>query len=206
MTNYTKVEVMNIVENFLMDTPNPINEDWKRLIEAHPDHAKDIADAAIFQSSFSEINDEEDMVFDQRAYDSSVSRVLNLVYQMPSPDLLTASQKLESIKGPKQIKCIVKEIGIGPYPVLLNGILAGRILAPSAVLASLSNFLELPITLLTQVIQSKFEQSVVPSFKSIESKPELKTKPTNWKEAVRSLELSEVETVRLLKLVDEDDE
>jgi hypothetical protein len=203
MTNTFKVEAKYIVENFLMDYPNPNTKDWSTLIDTHPEFAQEIADAAIFHGSFNDTNTNEDVAFDQKAYDATISQVLNHVYQTPSPSVLEANQKIEAIKGP-QIKIISITIGIGPYPVLLNGILAGRILAPNSVLNSLSNFLKVPILALQQVFQSKFEQSVIPSFKSTESKPEVKTNSKSWEAAVRSLELSADETVRLLKLSDED--
>ncbi|MGZ8982329.1 MAG: hypothetical protein ACXW11_00065 [Methylotenera sp.] len=203
MTNIIKVEANNLVENFLIDTPNPSSDDWKSLISAHPEYAKEIADAAIFQGSFGETNESVDIAFDQGAYDATISRVLNLVYQTPSAVILKANQKLESIKGP-QIKNISVEIGIGSNPSLLNGILGGRIIAPNNLLASISDYLKLPIAILMQVIQAKFEQSAVPSFKSVERKPELRTKPKDWEEAVRDLKLSAAETARLLKFADED--
>lgn len=203
MTNTIKTEATNIVENFLMDYPNPNSKDWSLLIDANPEFAQEIADAAIFHSSFDDANIDQNIVFDQAAYDATISRVINHVYQTASPSINEADQKIEAIKGP-QIKSISVEIGIGPYPVLLNGILAGRILAPTSVLNSLSNFLKVPVLALQQIFQSKFEQSVIPSFKSTDSKPEVKTNSKSWEAAVRSLELSADETARLLKLSDED--
>lgn len=203
MTNTIKAEAKNIVENLLMDYPHPNSKDWSILIDAHPEFAQEIADAAIFYSSFDDANSDQNTVFDQAAYDATISRVINHVYQTPSPSITEANQKIEVIKGP-QIKSISVEIGIGPYPALLNGILAGRILAPRSVLNSLSNFLKVPILTLQQVFQLKFEQSVVPSFKSTDSKPVVKTNSKNWEEAVLSLELSADETARLLKLSDQD--
>lgn len=203
MTNTIKTEARNIVENFLMDYPNPNSKDWSLLIDANPEFAQEIADAAIFHSSFDDANIDQNIAFDQAAYDATISQVINQVYQTPSPSITEISQKVEAIKGP-QIKSISVEIGIGPYPVLLNGILAGRILAPNSVLNSLSDFLRVPILALQQVFQLKFEQSVVPSFKSTDSKPEVKTNSKSWNAAVLSLELSPAETARLLKLSDKD--
>jgi len=203
MTNTFKVEAKNIVDNFLTDYPNPITQDWSRLIDKYPEFAQDIADLAIFHGSFSDININEDLAFDQKAYDATISQVINYAYKTPSPIVLEANQKVEAIKGP-QIKSISITIGIGPYPALLNGILAGRIVAPSSVLNSLSNFLNISILVLQQVFQSKFEHSVVPSFKSTDGKPEVKINSKSWEAAVRSLELSADETARLLKISEKD--
>jgi hypothetical protein len=68
----------------------------------------------------------------------------------------------------------------------------------------LSNFLEVPRLTLQQVFQLKFEQSVVPSFKSAEGKPEVQTGTKSWEEAVLSLKLADDETLRLLKFSDQD--
>lgn len=201
MTNSIKIEAMTIVENYLMDNPNPSNQDWKSLINTHPEFAKEIAEAAVFQSSFDDAINEEDMVFDQASYDATISRVLNLVHKASSPAILEANQKLEAIKGP-QIKSISVGIGIGSNPSLLNGVLAGRIIPPNKVLVSISNYLELSTALLTQIFQTKSEQLAVPSFKSSENKPELRIKPKQWEEAVRELELSHDETTRLLKFAE----
>lgn len=203
MTTNINIEAKDLIENFLTDMPSPSKQDWGVLIDANPEFAREIVDAAILYSSFDDTNIDQDTVFDQTAYDATISSVLNHLYQTPSHSILEADKKIEAIKGAK-IKSTLVEIGMGPYPVLLNGILAGRILAPVSILSLLSNFLEVPRLTLQQVFQLKFEQSVVPSFKSVDGKPEVQTRTKSWEEAVLSLKLADDETLRLLKFSDQD--
>ncbi len=204
MMKPNKDEAERLVEDFLIENPNPQTSDWKRLIDAHPQHASAIADSALAYGSADEAAEASSQLsFNDALFNATISRVLNLVHQTPSPILETAQRKVAEIQGPA-VKKIALEIGIGPYASLLSGVLVGRTLAPGRILAALGRRLDVPLAALSEVFRQSFAMSEVPAFKSLNGKPKLLTQPMTWEQTVRAMNLLPDETDRLLKLSDED--
>jgi hypothetical protein len=202
MTTLNRDEAASVIEDFLIDNPTPQTGDWKRLIDAHPQYAGAIANAALVcGSADADPGDDVERLSDDALFNATISRVLNLVHQTRSPVLAAAQQKVIAIQGPTARKVAV-EIGIGPYPSLLSGILVGRTLVPSGVLAALGNRLAVPVAVLAELFARSFRQSEVPAFKAPDGQPQLLMEPLSWDCAVRALKLPPEETERLLRLSD----
>lgn len=205
MTNRNKDEADRLIEDFLIDNPNPMTSDWKRLIDAHPQHAGAIADAALAHGGPEEANEAgTQLQFNDLLFNATISRVLNLVHQTPSPLLDAAQKKVAEIQGPAAKKVAV-EIGIGPYASLLSGILVGRTLAPRRILAALGRRLDVPMAALAELFKRSFAMSEVPAFKSLDDQPRLMTQPSTWEHAVQAMNLPTKETQRLLQLTDDEE-
>lgn len=205
MTNTNHAEAERLIVDFLNQHANPSTKDWKTLLERFPQHAAAITNAAIVRS----VGDAADASAEQYELDTelanrTVSKALNKLRLMPSLNLEAAKKKVASIKKPAARKQTAIEVGIGPYPMLLNGVLSGRTKAPFKVLGALAAMFEVPRLALNEVFRQSFEESVVPAFKGGDSKPQVAAKPVSWEEAVRGLKLSDEETTRLLKLREED--
>jgi hypothetical protein len=193
-------EVSRLVEAFLNDHPRPTTADWKILIDAHPGFASDIANAALLYTDVEDLESEaRARPLNQAAFDKTISLVLNRVYETPSPLIKEAKARVDAIKGPA-VKSIAVELGIGPYPSLLNGILVGRTSGPRHVMRALSDKWNIAISTLSELFNITFQNSEVAA---TERKPQLSLRPASWEEAVRALNLSPEETNRLLKLDDE---
>lgn len=204
MTNQYKNEIGHIIEDFLIDHHNPETCDWKELINAHPEHAGVIADAALSLRCATDLEDvANEWPLNQSAFNNTISMVQNLVHQTPSPVLTDAKRRVAAIQGPT-VKKVAIEIGIGPYPSLLSGILVGRTVGPTVVVKALAAKLEIPLSTLTELFRRTFFESEVPAFKSPDGQPQLATKPATWEQAVNVLDLTPEETTRLLKMSDED--
>lgn len=200
MTKRNQDEAARLVEDFLIDSPNPQTSDWKRLIDAHPQHAAAIADAALAHAEDAGEADTP-MPFNEALFNSTISRVLNLVHQTPSPLLEEAQKKVAEIQGPTTKKVAV-EIGIGPYGSLLSGVLVGRTVAPHRILAALGRQLNVSMSALAESFRRNFAVSEVPAFKAPDGQPRLMTQPSTWEQAVRAMNLPPEETQRLLQLSD----
>lgn len=202
MTNQDKNEIGHIVEDFLIDHPSPKNNDWKALIDAHPEYAGTIADAALANRGSVELEAAaRDWPLNQSAFDKTISFALNLVHQVPSPLLEEAKQRVAAIQGPT-VKKVAVELDIGPYPSLLSGVLVGRTHAPKRLLKALAAKLEVSPLTLVELFKRTFSASEIPAFKSPNGKPQLAAQPSTWKQAVIALDLPPEETARLLKLSD----
>ena len=203
MTNRYEDEAARLVDDFLFENPNPQTSDWKRLIDAHPQLAGAIADAALAHSGTDEAAEGGNpLPFNDALFNATISRVLNLVHQTPSPILEAAQRKVAEIQGPAA-KHVAVEIGIGPYASLLSGVLVGRTLAPIRILAALGRRLDVPSVALSELFRQTFAMSEVPAFKSPDGQPRLLTQPRTWEQSVRAMNLSPEETERLLQLSDE---
>lgn len=203
MTNQYKDEIGHLIENFMFDHHSPEISDWKKLIDAHPEHADAIADAAFAHRGSANLEDvANEWPLNQSAFNNTISMVQNLVHQTPSPVLADAKRRVVAIQGPT-VKKVAIELGIGPYPSLLSGILVGRTLAPRPIIEALAARLEVPISTLTELFRRTFFETEVPAFKSPDSQPQLATKPATWEQAVNVLDLTPEETARLLKMSDE---
>jgi hypothetical protein len=193
-------ELERLIEDFLLEHPNPVADDWRRLINRYPQHANQIADAALFRWGSDDVHGEEGDLSPtgQSAFDNTISKVLNAVHQTPSPLLTTASERVDSIRGPA-VKKLAIELGIGPYGSLLSGVIVGRTVAPRRVLNALANKLQVSAESLAELFRRSFAASTVPAFKATENKPQVATQPATWEEAVRALQLDPKETARLLE-------
>lgn len=203
MTNQYKNEIGHLIEDFLIDHRYPETRDWKELIDAHPEYAGAIADAALSHRSSTNLEDvANEWPLNQSVFNNTISMVWNLVHQTPSPVLADAKRRVAAIQGPTAKKVAI-ELGIGPYPSLLSGILVGRTLAPKLIVEALAAKLEVPLSTLTELFRRTFFESEVPAFKSPDSQPQLAAHPSTWEQAVNVLDLTPEETARLLKLSDE---
>lgn len=203
MTNQNKNEIGHLIENIFIDHHSPETSDWKELIAAHPEHAGTVADAALAHRDSASLEDmANEWPLNQSAFNNTISMVQNLVHQTPSPILADAKRRVAAIQGPTA-KTVAIELGIGPYPSLLSGILVGRTLAPKSIIEALAARLDVPLSTLTELFRRTFFETEVPAFKSPDSKPQLATKPASWEQAVNVLNLTSEETARLLKMSEE---
>ncbi|ABD68938.1 hypothetical protein Rfer_1203 [Rhodoferax ferrireducens T118] len=203
MTDINKNEAERLIAQFLSEHEHPTTKDWKALVNKYPQHASNIADAAIVRMAGDAADaSDEDYVFDAELASRTVSKALSRFHQVPSHSLESAQQKVNSLKGAAR-KGAAQKIGIGPYATLLNGVLSGRTKAPGKLLDALSAFFEEPATALAEVFRRNFATTPVPAFKAGHGKPKLATQPNTWEESVREQDLSAEETARLLKFADE---
>lgn len=201
MNESNRDQAERLIVAFLDEHEEPTMEDWKRFADMYPEHAVAIADAALVRAA-GDAGDASatEYRFIEELANKTVSRALNKAHQMPSPNLEAVSKKIAAIQGPTARKETAIAVGIGPYPALLNGVLAGRTKAARRVLAALADLLDVPATALSEFFARTFAASAVPVFKATLQKPEVPTEPASWEQAVRGLRLPPEETKRLLKL------
>ena len=194
-----------LIVAFLNEHDKPTVADWKRLINQHPEHASAFVDAALVRAA-GDAADASDQEYElnPKVATQTVSKALSKAHQMPSVNLEGAAAKVAAIQGPVARKETAVAVGIGPYPPLLNGVLAGRTRAPRKVLEALAELLSVPAMALREFFARTFAASAVPAHKAGYSKPIVSTEPATWEAAVRGLSLPPEETARLLKLGDED--
>lgn len=205
MTYTNRAEAERLIADFLNQHADPTTEEWKTLLERLPQHAAAIANAAIVRAAGDAADaSAEPYELDTELANRTVSKALSKIHQTPSWNLELAKNKVASIQKPAARKQTAIEVGIGPYPMLLNGVLSGRTKAPSKVLGALATLFEVPRLALNEVFRRSFEESVVPAFKGGGSKPRVAAEQVSWEDAVRGLKLSNEETTRLLKLTEED--
>lgn len=202
-TNRDQAEL--IIIEFLTEHDKPTTDDWKRLTDKYPEHAAALVDAALVRAAGDAADaSAKEYKLDARLATQTVSRALSKAHQMPSANLEAAAAKVAAIQGPTARKEVAVAVGIGPYPPLLNGVLAGRTRAPRKVLDALEALWAVPATALRELFARTFIASVVPAHKAGDTKPQVSTEPATWESAVRGLGLPPAETARLLKFGDED--
>lgn len=200
MTKHSKTDAARLVEDFLSENARPNSDDWKRLIDAHPQHAGTIADAAILHGNSDATPDStEQFQSDDEIFDATISGILSAVHRTPSAALEAAKKQVAATQGPKARQVAV-DIGIGPHAALLSGILIGRTLAPAPILSALGEKLGVSIAALSEVFQRNFSSAEVPAFKSPDGQPQVMTEPWTWEQSVKALKLSDDETQRLITL------
>ena len=204
MTYIIKDEADILIAQFLNEHEHPTQDDWNELLNRFPQHASEIADAAMVRTAgdMADASNEE-YVLNHALANRTVSKALMRIQQSHSPVLEMAQGKVNSLRGAARKEAAVK-IGVGPYASLLNGVLSGRTKPPRRLLDSLSAFFEVPATALAEVFRRSFALTPVPSFKAGGTKPMIAAEPKTWEEAVREQRLSLEETARLLKLCEED--
>jgi hypothetical protein len=167
-------------------------------------HAADIADAAMVRAAgdIAENSDEE-YVFDSELASRTVSRALDRLHRSPSATLHTTQEKVNALKGPAAKKEAAIAVGIGTHLSLFNGVLAGRVKAPSKILEAMSSFFDAPAIVLAEVFRRNFAATPVPHFKAADIKPQIAAEPSKWEDAVRELKPTADELERLLSFTDE---
>lgn len=202
-TNRDQAE--RLIVEFLNEHDKPTVADWKRLANQHPEHASAFVDAALVRAAGDAADAaDEEYKLNPKLATQTVSKALSKAYQTPSVNLAAAAAKVAAIQGPAARKETAVAVGIGPYPPLLNGVLAGRTRAPHKVLEALAELLAVPAMALREFFARTFAASSVPAHKAGDSKPTVSIEPATWEVAVRGLSLPPEETARLLKLGDED--
>lgn len=205
MNNNNCSEAERLIVDFLNQHPSPTTQDWKQLLERFPQHANAIADAAMVRTA----GDAADALdgsyeLDTELANRTVSKALNKVHQRTSRTLELVKGKVDSIQRPATRRQTAIDVGIGPNPTLINGILSGRITGPPKVLEALAAMFDVPRQALVEFLRRCFEESTVPAYKGGDNKPQVYSEPASWEEAVRGLRLSEEETIRLLRMGEED--
>jgi hypothetical protein len=201
-TNREDSPADRVILEFLVTKPQPSEQDWLALIADYPELSGEITDAALLFSTSDHLADSDvDAPLNLEVFDAGVSRAISLVHEIPSAILRDAQEKIASIKGP-DVRVVANAIGLGSASVLLSGILVGSVEAPRKILDALAKKLESSALVLVECFRRARENAVVPSYKAEATKPGLTTQPKNWGDAVKSLNLSSVETERLLRLQD----
>jgi hypothetical protein len=201
-TNGNELGAARIIDEFRATTPAPDPDDWNALIVAHPEFAAEIADAA-FLAQASEALEESDVEapLDHEVFDSGVSQAINLLYELPSAALSQTQEKIARAKG-TAVRTLAREMGLGSAAALLSGVLVGSIEAPAKLLRLLAGKWSSTELVLAECFRRSSSGAAVPAYKAEKGKPGLAMQPTPWAEAVRSLNLSEHETQRLLEFQD----
>ena len=203
MKDAKRDEADRLIEQFLEERVQPTKQEWKALVDRHPEHASAFIAAALARESGDVREAESAYELDQGLADTTVSMVLNLVSQAPSRTLQATQQLVEEFKG-KRAGELAEQVGIGrSYASLMSGVLAGRTEAPARVVSALQGLWSVHSAALLESFRRSFEGRHVPAFKS-QQKPDLAPQPESWEAAVRSLKVSPAETGRLLKLAEAD--
>jgi hypothetical protein len=189
-----------IIMDFLVKNTEPTTEDWKQLIELHPEQAGDIADAALLRQGTQRLVEADaEAPVNKAAYEATVSEAINVLHTTPSPQLVVLEEKVAAVRGAAARK-LAAEVGLGSEVALLNSILAGTVVAPRRVMLRLTKVLDTSVAALTEFFGRVFESREVPAFKAVAGKPRVIDKPTSWEDAVKSLSLSSERTRELLSL------
>jgi hypothetical protein len=191
-----------IIKTFRASSPTPSEQEWMALIEAHPEFAGEIADAALVERTAEHL-DESDLEapLDHGVFEAGVSRAINRLYEIPSAALSKAQEKIGAAQG-TAVRTLAREVGLGAASSLLSGVLVGTIEAPRKLVGFLATKWESPSWVLLECFRRTHDAAAVPAFKAEFGKPGIATEPKSWAEAVRSLNLPELETQRLLRLQD----
>lgn len=118
------------------------------------------------------------------------------------PDKMDVSNAIDQIalsRGPAA-KHLARQVGLGEQRVLMNEILSGAVIAPIRVLNNVALALNLPPETLKVALNDCFQLQKVSGFKAQDGKPEVRTQPQTWREAVIALGLPQDEEHRLLGL------
>lgn len=191
---------VDIVAEFLAAHVEPTQEDWKRLIEAYPNKAGELADLAILHRDASPMQEEvERTPLEEAAFSQTVSGAVNLVHEMRAASLEVLRQKVEACQGP-QVRPLAAAMGLAAHPQLVSSVLAGTVRAPHQLLVYLEKRFEVVAPVLREYFQRACLQATAPSFRAVNEKPSVYREPRSWREAVLSLRLPDEETQRLLSM------
>lgn len=198
-------EVDRIVADFIGRNPSATVADWKRLIEANPRVARQLAQASLLHLSDSADDDEEEtpaVKIDEALFSKTLSGAINMLHRPPKTMVEAAEKKVAEVKGPAVRKLAV-DIGLGPYGSLLSGVLVGRVVAPRRLLRGLEGALGVPMAAMAEVFRQSYQGREVPAWKS-QVTPGVPDRQHTWEEAVNELSLTQEERARLLAFAEED--
>lgn len=206
MTETNRGDAERLIVKFLDEHEQPTRADWKRLMDAHPEHARYFLDAALIR----EVGDaaqakDAEVTVDPLVQSTTLSYALNKLHQMGSPAFEAAQSAVNGVKGPAERRKLADQLGIGSqHVVLLNSVLAGRTRAPLKVLRLLAEAFDVQMMALREVFTRAFATTGVPSYKSMNEKPSIPLEPISWEDGVRDLQAPRDETLRLLKFAEEE--
>ena len=195
-----KMSAEDIVAVFLSSTPSPTKTQWKLLIEQHEEFAGYIADAAIRYSRAQHLTEEDvEAPLNDEAFNSSVSKAINLVHTTPSPINTAIENRVSQIRG-AAVRKVAAELGLAASPALLSSVLVGNVTPAKTILLRLAERLDTSAAALQVFFRRCFESQHVPAFKATQGKPQVSVEPVSWADAVRALKLTPEQTKELLDL------
>ncbi|MFT3848528.1 MAG: hypothetical protein QM739_07545 [Propionivibrio sp.] len=190
--------VTPLIDSFLKSNPQPTNADWKRLIDANPEQATDIAEVAVLFGDVRSLDESAyDETIDENLFNETKSYVLNLVSANKAP-VIEARNAVDNVKGPKA-RAVARDIGLGERVSLYNQVVSGEIKAPYVLLKRLARLFRVQLASLAEVFSANFANRPVPVFKS-DNKPELLTEPMSWRQAITAAGITGEEAERLIAL------
>jgi len=195
-----------ILEEFLINTPEPTARDWKVLISNHPEHANYLIDAHIIHENLGSDLDGYGSVnlVSSASASRTMTRAMEMLLGTSDEDGQLIQRQLNDLVGPRAREAAAA-VGLKENVSLFNGIVAGRILAPVAILHRLAERFQTSASELALAFARRFESSGAPAFKSLSQKPTNELRPMPWEAAVRSEQLSKADEQELLALMDRDD-
>ena len=195
-----KMSAKEIVAAFLSSIPSPTKTQWKLLIEQHKEVAGYITDAAIRHSRAQHLTEEDvEAPLNDEAFNSSVSKAINLVHTTPSPINTAIENRVSQIRG-AAVRKVAAELGLAASPALLSSVLVGNVTPAKTVLSRLAERLDTSAVALQVFFRICFESQHVPAFKATQGKPQVSVEPVSWADAVRALKLTPEQTKELLDL------
>lgn len=198
------VHTIDILTEFLAAHAEPTQEDWKRLIDAHPSRAGELADLAILHRDASHMQEEvERTPVEEAAFNLTVSRAVNLVHETKAGSLAVLKEKIAACQGPK-VRSLAAAVELAAYPQLVSSVLAGTVQAPVRLITYLQERFDVGAAMLREYFQRACLEAPAPSFRSMGVKPSVAREPRSWREAVISLNLPDEETRRLLSFDEPD--
>ncbi|WP_413707134.1 hypothetical protein [Ralstonia sp. Ralssp110] len=189
-------EASTLLEAFLAANPHPTPKQWKALTLAHPEHATQIANAALMQSIDTEDAGLE-LPFETELFNATRSAMLDAVERNTAP-IEAVKIALKRCKGPAA-RTYARQIGLGEHVDLFNQVVSGETSAPYVLLKRLAAQLHVRIASMAEVFSLNFQNQPAQSFKA-DGKPSKSRKPVSWEDAVKAAGISGHEAARLLHL------
>jgi hypothetical protein len=207
MTATNRGDAERLIVQLLDEHGEPTRTDWKRLIDAYPEHVRYFLEAALIRDVGASVHEDEEVEVDAAAQTKTLSYALNKVHQVGAPAFVAAQAAIDAIKNPLERRSLANRLGIGSeHVVLVNGVLAGRTKAPPKVLRLLAEVFDVEMMALKEVCARTFLATAVPPYKLPNGKPNIPLEPATWQQAVRQLQVSKEETARLLAFAEEEEQ
>jgi len=191
-----RYEAFTLIEEFLAANPQPTPEQWKALTLANPQHAVQLADAALMLSIDAE-DAGEALPFEIELFNATRSAMLNAVEANTVP-VEAAKAALKQCRGPAARK-FAREIGLGDHVDLFNQMVSGETFAPYVLVKRLAAQLHVRLAAMAEVFSLNFQNQPAQFFKA-DGKPSTIRKPQSWEEAVKAAGITGEEASRLLHL------
>jgi hypothetical protein len=202
MTRSGPLNDSEILAAFLEEFSNPTPADWKKLIQAHPAHASSLAEAHLAFLFMSKPSDEAEPPINQQSVSRVLARVMEGLKNQSDDVARELDAQINKATGKAARGVAQKIFGFDDCVQLFNGVLAGRVLAPVAVLNKLADFFSTAPGELAVAFHRRFECAAAPAFKAEGQKPSADALPTPWVDAVRGASLPEATERQLLALSD----